>query len=73
MATWMVHLRIADKLLNKISDLTYAEYIVGNMAPDSGVPNDDWSVFTPSSNASHFMTYGSDGIKVIYLKVQTWL
>lgn len=68
MATWMVHLRIADKLLNKISDLTYAEYIVGNMAPDSGVPNDDWSVFTPSSNASHFMTYGSDGIKVIYLK-----
>jgi hypothetical protein len=44
MATWMVHLRIADKLLNKIKGLSYTEFVVGNIAPDSGVPNDAWSV-----------------------------
>jgi len=50
----MVHLRIADKLLDQIPNLSPIEFIVGNMAPDSGVPNEDWSVFTPSTNISHF-------------------
>lgn len=54
MASWMVHLRIADKLLDKIPDLSVTEFIVGNIAPDSGVPNEDWSAFTPSTNVSHF-------------------
>lgn len=56
MASWMVHLRIADKLLNKIPDLAPVEFIVGNIAPDSGVPNEDWSSFTPSTLVSHFKT-----------------
>ena len=38
MASWMVHLRIADKL------------------PDSGVPNEDWSAFSPPTKISHFKT-----------------
>lgn len=54
MASWMVHLRIADTLLDKIPDLSPTEFIVGNIAPDSGVPNEDWSVFTPSTKVSHF-------------------
>lgn len=54
MASWMVHLRIADKLLDRISGLSPVEFIVGNIAPDSGVPNEDWSVFTPSTKISHF-------------------
>lgn len=56
MASWMVHLRIADKLLDQIPELSPIEFIVGNMAPDSGVPNEDWSVFTPSTKISHFKT-----------------
>ena len=56
MASWMVHLRIADLLLNRISGLCPTEFIVGNIAPDSGVPNEDWSVFTPSTTVSHFRT-----------------
>ena len=59
MASWMVHLRIADKLLDNISDLSPVEFIVGNVAPDSGVPNEDWSVFTPSTQVSHFKTDSS--------------
>lgn len=56
MASWMVHLRIADKLLDQIQDLSPIEFIVGNIAPDSGVPNEDWSSFTPSYTVSHFKT-----------------
>ena len=54
MASWMVHLRIADKLLDKIPSLSPVDFIVGNIAPDSGVPNADWSEFTPNTNISHF-------------------
>ena len=54
MASWMVHLRIADKLLDKIPSLSPVDFIVGNIAPDSGVPNADWSAFSPSTNISHF-------------------
>lgn len=56
MASWMVHLRIADKLLDQIPDLSPVEFIVGNIAPDSGVPNEDWSRFTPDTKTSHFKT-----------------
>lgn len=54
MASWMVHLRIADKLLDIFPDLSPIEFIVGNIAPDSGVPNEDWTKFTPSTKISHF-------------------
>jgi len=54
MASWMVHLRIADKLLDRIPGLSPVEFIVGNIAPDSGVPNEDWSQFTPPYAVSHF-------------------
>lgn len=67
MASWMVHLRIADKLLNEISNLSYTDFVVGNIAPDSGIPNEDWSVFTPSSEVSHFKTTDLDGLKNIHL------
>ena len=59
MASWMVHLRIADKLLDRIPELSPVEFIVGNIAPDSGVPNEDWSSFTPSTKISHFKTDGA--------------
>ncbi|NLB32678.1 MAG: zinc dependent phospholipase C family protein [Tissierellia bacterium] len=67
MATWMVHLRIADKLIDEICELSQTEFVVGNIAPDSGIPNEDWSVFTPSGDISHFKTTDNDGFKVIHL------
>ena len=60
MASWMVHLRIADKLLDKIPGLSTTEFIVGNIAPDSGVPNADWSAFSPPTEISHFKTDSPD-------------
>ena len=54
MASWMIHLRSADTLLNQIVNLSAEEFIMGNIAPDSGVPNEDWSKFTTSTTVSHF-------------------
>lgn len=67
MASWMVHLRITDKLMDEIFNLSYSEFVVGNIAPDSGIPNYDWSVFTPSGDISHFKTTDADGLKDIHL------
>lgn len=71
MASWMVHLRVADKLLDRIDGITDTEFIVGNIAPDSGVPNADWTVYTPPKDVSHFKTYLADGTSII--DVQTYL
>ena len=60
MASWMVHLRIADKLIDKVPNLSPIEFIVGNIAPDSGVPNADRSAFTPDKAISHFKVSGKD-------------
>lgn len=65
MASWMIHLRIADALLKKVPDLSDEAFIMGNIAPDSGVPNEDWSKFTPSTAVSHFRTDDGSGKKMI--------
>ncbi len=67
MATWIVHLRVADKLLDSIPGLSPMEFVVGNIAPDSGVPNGDWTIFTPSGDVSHFKTTDTDGLKDIHI------
>jgi len=59
MASWMAHLRVADKLLGDIGGLSQTHFIVGNIAPDSGEPvNGDWNVFTPSVDISHWKIDG---------------
>ncbi len=60
MASWMVHLRIADMLLDRVKDLDEAFFVVGNIAPDSGAPNENWSAFTPSGDVSHIKPKGTD-------------
>ena len=65
MASWMIHLRIADLILDQISDLSAEEFIMSNIAPDSGVPNEDWSAFTPSTAVSHFRQDDGSGKKKI--------
>ncbi len=60
MASWMVHLRIADKLLDRIEGLDRTAFVMGNIAPDSGVPNEDWTEFHPPKTISHFKTKPED-------------
>lgn len=59
MASWMVHLRIADLLMSELENVEKTEFVVGNIAPDSGVPSEDWSYYTPPKVISHFGMRGS--------------
>lgn len=61
MASWMVHLRVADRLLDCLEGISQKEFVVGNIAPDSGVPNEDWTAYFPDKNTSHFKTARADG------------
>ncbi len=54
MASWMVHLRIADRLLDSLPGLSAVDFVVGNIAPDSGIPNENGTTFTPSTAVTHF-------------------
>lgn len=54
MASWIVHLRLAERLLEHIPGLDAAYFAIGNIAPDSGVPDEKWERFTPPSEISHF-------------------
>jgi hypothetical protein len=54
MATWGSHFRIAENILKIYPTLNRKLFAIGNIAPDCGLPNDDWSAFTPPKNTSHF-------------------
>ena len=54
MATWMTHFRIADYFLDRIDGIVPEPFIVGNIGPDCGVPNADWSAFTPPTETTHW-------------------
>ncbi len=56
MATWVTHSMIADEILKKITWLDRRCFSVGNIAPDCNIPNEDWSVLTPSREVTHFMS-----------------
>jgi hypothetical protein len=53
-ATWIVHLRLAEKLLELIPDLDAEAFAVGNVAPDSGIPDENWENFNPPPQISHY-------------------
>jgi hypothetical protein len=55
MATWIAHLRVAEEILNKGYSLDSKPFIVGNIGPDSGVPNEDWSIFNPPKKITHWL------------------
>ena len=60
MASWMVHLRIADELLKHLDNVDETAFVMGNIAPDSGVPSEDWKEYHPPKTISHFKTKSDD-------------
>lgn len=54
MATWLMHFRVTEQLLKKIKDLDTTAFVIGNVAPDSGIPNEDYSEFNPPRKICHF-------------------
>ena len=35
MASWMIHLRVADLLMDRIPEIDETAFVMGNIAPDS--------------------------------------
>jgi len=54
MATWIAHLRIAENLLSLIPGLNPGQFSIGNVAPDSGIPDENWETFDPPPKVTHF-------------------
>ena len=59
MASWIVHLRIADKLLERFP-FDEASFVVGSIAPDCGRQNPDGLTYTPSKAVSHCTPDGTN-------------
>ncbi|MEP7357523.1 MAG: hypothetical protein ABI847_09820 [Anaerolineales bacterium] len=64
MGTWISHLRIAENLLSDLPGLDPLAFSLGSLAPDSGVPNADWSIFDPPKSVTHFLDRGTDEGKI---------
>jgi len=56
MASWVIHTMVAEKLRRKIPGLDIRGFVVGNIAPDCNVENEDWTQFTPPREVTHWMT-----------------
>jgi zinc dependent phospholipase C len=56
--TWIAHLRIAENLLHHFPDLDEVTFAFGNLSPDSGIPNADWTEFNPPKEVTHFLQKG---------------
>jgi hypothetical protein len=54
MATWIVHLRLAENLLDLINGLSPDYFAIGNISPDSGMPDEKWENFNPPPEITHF-------------------
>ncbi|MBN1372270.1 MAG: hypothetical protein JW987_10055 [Anaerolineaceae bacterium] len=61
MASWIVHLRITENLLTRIPGLDEQLFSIGNIAPDSGIPDEKWENFTPPPEVTHFITPEAKG------------
>jgi len=58
MGTWISHLRIAENLLTHFPNLDEVTFAFGNLSPDSGIPNADWTEFDPPKEVTHFLRKG---------------
>jgi len=54
MASWGVHLRIAETLLDKIPGPDAEKFALGSVGPDSGKPDEKREHFTPPGQVTHF-------------------
>ncbi|MBD5493476.1 MAG: hypothetical protein HDR12_03590 [Lachnospiraceae bacterium] len=66
MASWIIHLRVAQQLYQQLKIEQIDTFILGNIAPDSGVPTEDGSGFIPDAAVSHFRSLDENGIKDIH-------
>jgi hypothetical protein len=58
MGTWISHLRVAENLLGHFPELDEVTFSFGNLSPDSGIANADWTEFDPPKEVTHFLRKG---------------
>jgi len=58
MGTWISHLRIAEQLVEHFPEVDEVTFMFGNLSPDSGIPNADWTEFDPPKEVTHFLRKG---------------
>lgn len=63
MASWMIHLRVAQQLYRQINIESVNGFVLGNIAPDCAIPSKDDSGFIPDAAVSHFCSLDENGIK----------
>jgi hypothetical protein len=54
LATWLTHLRIAEKVKERIPGINLYYLMVGSVAPDSGAPDETGRVYNPPKEITHF-------------------
>ncbi|MCK5634037.1 MAG: zinc dependent phospholipase C family protein [Anaerolineales bacterium] len=64
MATWIGHLRVAERLLDSLPDLDPGCFAYGSLAPDCGRRAEDGSGFVPPKEISHCVAY--EGERLIF-------
>ncbi len=61
MATWVVHMRIADRLIKQgaVPDKFKREFVLGSVSPDCGYgKKDSFGDFSPPPSVTHWTPYG---------------
>lgn len=53
MASWLTHMRIAEKVKQKVDGIDLPYFIMGSVAPDSGIPDESERNYTPSKEITH--------------------
>lgn len=64
MATWLTHLRIAEKIKNRIKDMDLDYLMAGSIAPDSGRPDETYRKYEPSKEITHFKKEKNDEVYI---------
>lgn len=66
MASWMIHLRVAQGIYKQLGLKHVDAFVLGNIAPDSGIPKADGSGYLPDAGVSHFRVVDQNGIKEVH-------
>lgn len=53
MASWLTHLRVAEKVKERITGIDFSYFLIGSIAPDSGMPDESQRSYTPSKEITH--------------------
>lgn len=69
MASWMIHFRVAQAIYERLMLPSASDFVLGNIAPDSGVPTADGLGYDPPSAVSHFNEVDANGVKGVHEEI----